>query len=192
MSVVKNQLDADDDTSHKPTKRVKTDDGAVEVDNGQPSNSINSDNSVAANACPPSRVVHIRNIPYDATEADLINFGVPFGKIVNQMLMKGNNQAFIEFETFQSAEMMVKGLHPSIGKSSLRAHNVWLTQVHCSEFAADSVRASSLCPVLEAPANQERQFCSQPTAGGCAFDARIRHSAARVELKRTSKRIAGG
>lgn len=38
----------------------------------------------------PSRVVHVRNIPNEANENDLINLGLPFGKISNILLLKVN------------------------------------------------------------------------------------------------------
>ena len=42
----------------------------------------------------PSRVVHVRNIPNEANESDLINLGLPFGKISNILLLKVQNTSF--------------------------------------------------------------------------------------------------
>lgn len=44
----------------------------------------------------PSRVVHIRNIPNDATDTDIVHLGIPFGKVTNVLQLKGKNQAFLE------------------------------------------------------------------------------------------------
>lgn len=55
----------------------------------------------------PSKVVHIRNIPNEANDSDIINLGLPFGKIANILLLKGKNQAFIEFADVSSAQCMV-------------------------------------------------------------------------------------
>ena len=39
----------------------------------------------------PSRVIHIRNIPNDTTEADIIHLGIPFGRVTNVLVLKGKN-----------------------------------------------------------------------------------------------------
>lgn len=55
----------------------------------------------------PSKVVHVRNIPNEANDSDIINLGLPFGKIANILLLKGKNQAFVEFSDISSAQFMV-------------------------------------------------------------------------------------
>lgn len=40
----------------------------------------------------PSRVVHIRGIPLEAHEEDIMALGAPFGRISNVLLLKGKNQ----------------------------------------------------------------------------------------------------
>jgi len=63
----------------------------------------------AANAVKikPSRVIHIRNIPNDVTEAEIIHLGIPFGRVTNVLVLKGKNQAFLEMEEETSAVAMV-------------------------------------------------------------------------------------
>lgn len=39
-----------------------------------------------------SRVVHLRNIPSDMTDLELVHFCMPYGKLVNYLLLKGRNQ----------------------------------------------------------------------------------------------------
>jgi RNA recognition motif-containing protein len=48
---------------------------------------------------PPSKVLHLRNLPWECTEEELIELGNPFGKVVNTKCNVGSNrnQAFIEF-----------------------------------------------------------------------------------------------
>lgn len=48
---------------------------------------------------PPSKVLHLRNLPWECTEEELIELGKPFGKVVNTKCNVGanKNQAFIEF-----------------------------------------------------------------------------------------------
>lgn len=40
----------------------------------------------------PSKVVHLRNIPSDMTELELIQFCMPYGKLMNYLILKGKNQ----------------------------------------------------------------------------------------------------
>lgn len=57
---------------------------------------------------PPSRVVHIRSLHERASETDVVQLGMPFGKMTNLLLMKQKNQAFLEFEDIASALNMVQ------------------------------------------------------------------------------------
>lgn len=41
---------------------------------------------------PPSRVLHIRKLPSEATETEIIALGLPFGKVTNILTLKGKNQ----------------------------------------------------------------------------------------------------
>ncbi|NXK72092.1 PTBP1 protein, partial [Amazona guildingii] len=80
---------------------------------------MNDNNSSAANgndikkfkgdrsAGVPSRVIHVRKLPSDVTEAEVISLGLPFGKVTNLLMLKGKNQAFIEMNTEEAANTMV-------------------------------------------------------------------------------------
>lgn len=61
----------------------------------------NNNNSIG------SRVVHIRNVPIDSTETDLMHVSIPFGRVTNILLLKGKSQAFVEFEFPAAAQQMV-------------------------------------------------------------------------------------
>uniref|UniRef100_UPI00398ED90C RNA-binding protein 20 isoform X2 n=1 Tax=Pristiophorus japonicus TaxID=55135 RepID=UPI00398ED90C len=57
----------------------------------------------------PSRVVHICNLPEGTcTESDVINLGLPFGKVTNYILMRATNQAFLEMAYPEAAQAMVQ------------------------------------------------------------------------------------
>ncbi|NP_001315358.1 uncharacterized protein LOC541437 [Danio rerio] len=56
---------------------------------------------------PPSRVLHIRKLPNDVSEAEIIALGLPFGKVTNILTLKGKNQAFLELSTEEAAMTMV-------------------------------------------------------------------------------------
>lgn len=77
------------------------------------SNMLNCPVNGASSDCPspslgsPSRVVHIRNVPLEASENDVLTIGTAFGKITNVLLLRGKGQAFIEFADSYSAQSMV-------------------------------------------------------------------------------------
>jgi len=54
-----------------------------------------------------SRVVHIRNISSGVEETDVIQLGLPFGRVSNILMLKMKSQAFLEFERESSARTMV-------------------------------------------------------------------------------------
>ncbi|XP_030638736.1 RNA-binding protein 20 [Chanos chanos] len=57
----------------------------------------------------PGRVVHICNLPEGScTENDVINLGLPFGKVTNYILMRSTHQAFLEMAYVEAAHAMVK------------------------------------------------------------------------------------
>jgi polypyrimidine tract-binding protein 2 len=41
---------------------------------------------------PPSRVLHIRKLPSEVSETEVIALGLPFGKVTNILMLKGKNQ----------------------------------------------------------------------------------------------------
>lgn len=55
----------------------------------------------------PTRVIHIRNIPNEVSEAEIIHLGIPFGRVTNVLVLKGKNQAFLEMEEESSSVAMV-------------------------------------------------------------------------------------
>lgn len=50
----------------------------------------------------PSKVLHLRNLPWECTEEELVELCKPFGKVVNTKCNVGanHNQAFVEFVSF--------------------------------------------------------------------------------------------
>lgn len=47
--------------------------------------------------CGPSRVLHVRKVPIEVSEAEVVSLGVPFGKVTNLLLLKGKNQVGVPF-----------------------------------------------------------------------------------------------
>lgn len=58
----------------------------------------------------PSRVIHIRKLPNDISEAEVISLGLPFGDITNLLMLKAKNQV----RDFQSprCDQLSKTLRP--------------------------------------------------------------------------------
>ncbi|GAA6078438.1 polypyrimidine tract-binding protein 3 isoform X1, partial [Tachysurus ichikawai] len=42
--------------------------------------------------CGPSRVLHVRKVPLEVSEAEVISLGIPFGKVTNLLMLKSKNQ----------------------------------------------------------------------------------------------------
>ncbi|RZR87834.1 hypothetical protein BHM03_00015311 [Ensete ventricosum] len=61
----------------------------------------------------PSKVLHVRNLPWDCAEEELVALCRPFGKIVNTMCNVGanKNQAFVEFVQNMQYAVTVDVLH---------------------------------------------------------------------------------
>jgi len=54
-----------------------------------------------------SKVLHVRNLPVDCVEHELITIAAAFGKVKNVLILKGKNQAFIEMEKKNSATALI-------------------------------------------------------------------------------------
>ncbi|RUS84714.1 hypothetical protein EGW08_007542 [Elysia chlorotica] len=55
----------------------------------------------------PSKVIYIKSLPNDATDADVVHLGMPFGKVTNVLVLRHKNQAFLEFADESCAVNMV-------------------------------------------------------------------------------------
>ncbi|KAJ3670920.1 hypothetical protein LUZ60_008346 [Juncus effusus] len=77
---------------------------------------------------PPSRVVHLRNLPWECTEEELIEFGKPFGKVVQTKCNVGTNknQAFIEFGDVNQAMAMISYYATATEPAQVRGKTVYL------------------------------------------------------------------
>ncbi|KAL3146648.1 hypothetical protein ABBQ32_000876 [Trebouxia sp. C0010 RCD-2024] len=77
---------------------------------------------------PPSKVLHIRNLPYETTEEELRELCAPFGRLVQSKLNVGanKNQAFVEFPDQTSAINMVSYFASSADPAKVRGKTVYL------------------------------------------------------------------
>ncbi|KAL5582265.1 hypothetical protein UlMin_014707 [Ulmus minor] len=76
----------------------------------------------------PSKVLHLRNLPWECTEEELIELCKPFGKIVNTKCNVGanRNQAFVEFADLNQAISMVSYYASSSEPAQVRGKTVYI------------------------------------------------------------------
>ncbi|XP_035309534.1 polypyrimidine tract-binding protein 1-like isoform X1 [Cricetulus griseus] len=101
--------------------------------NGNDSNKFKGDNRSTG---VPSRVIHVRSLPSDVTEGEVISLGLPFGKVTNLLMLKGKNQAFIEMNTEEAANTMVN-YYTSV-TPVLRGQPIYLQFSNHKELKTDS------------------------------------------------------
>nr|XP_022313486.1 polypyrimidine tract-binding protein 1-like isoform X6 [Crassostrea virginica] len=87
----------------------------------------------------PSRVVHIRSLPPDCTEADVVQLGLPYGKMSNVLLLKQKNQAFLEFLDEQAAVTMVS-FHQQ-NPAQIRMRSVYVQFSNHKELKTDQANS---------------------------------------------------
>ncbi|KAI7735265.1 hypothetical protein M8C21_009985 [Ambrosia artemisiifolia] len=75
----------------------------------------------------PSKVLHLRNLPWECTEEELIELGKPFGIVVNTKCNVGanKNQAFIEFAEQNQAIAMISYYASSSEPAQVRGKTVY-------------------------------------------------------------------
>ncbi|KAG2714272.1 hypothetical protein I3843_03G021400 [Carya illinoinensis] len=76
----------------------------------------------------PSKVLHLRNLPWECIEEELIELCKPFGKIVNTKCNVGanRNQAFVEFADLNQAISMVSYYASSSEPAQVRGKTVYI------------------------------------------------------------------
>ncbi|XP_075879263.1 polypyrimidine tract-binding protein 1-like [Nelusetta ayraudi] len=84
----------------------------------------------------PSRVVHVRKLPNDINEAEVIGLGLPFGKVTNLLMLKGKNQAFLELGSEECAQTMVS--YYSSVTPVIRNHPIYMQYSTHKELKTDN------------------------------------------------------
>ncbi|MBA0583734.1 hypothetical protein Gorai_014579 [Gossypium raimondii] len=99
---------------------------------------------------PPSKVLHLRNLPWECTEEELIELGKPFGKIVNTKCNVGanRNQAFIEFADLNQAIAMISYYASSSEPAQVRGKTVYLQYSNRQEIVNNKTTADVAGNVL--------------------------------------------
>lgn len=92
-------------------------------------------------ATKPSRVIHIRNIPNEVTEAEIIHLGIPFGRVTNVLVLKGKNQAFLEMADETAASTMVQYFTTCVAQ--LRGRAVYVQFSNHRELKTDQTHSNA-------------------------------------------------
>jgi len=90
---------------------------------------------------PPSKVVHIRNIPTDVSETEIVHLGIPFGRVNNVLVLKGKNQAFLEMFEESAAISMVN--YFTTCAAQLRGRSVFVQYSTHTELKTDSSHSNA-------------------------------------------------
>uniref|UniRef100_A0A8C5BD04 Polypyrimidine tract-binding protein 2-like n=1 Tax=Gadus morhua TaxID=8049 RepID=A0A8C5BD04_GADMO len=97
---------------------------------------------------PPSRVLHIRKLPSEVSETEVIALGLPFGKVTNILMLKGKNQAFLELGTEEAAITMVN--YYAAVTPQVRNTPVFIQYSNHKELKTDSALNQRAQAVLQA------------------------------------------
>uniref|UniRef100_A0A452Z733 RRM domain-containing protein n=1 Tax=Aegilops tauschii subsp. strangulata TaxID=200361 RepID=A0A452Z733_AEGTS len=65
----------------------------------------------------PSKVIHIRNVGHEITEADLLQLLQPFGSVSKLVMLRGKNQALLQMQDIHSSVSALQyysGVQPSV------------------------------------------------------------------------------
>ncbi|KAJ3594816.1 hypothetical protein NHX12_004121 [Muraenolepis orangiensis] len=97
---------------------------------------------------PPSRVLHIRKLPSEVSETEVIALGLPFGKVTNILMLKGKNQAFLELGAEEAAITMVN--YYAAVTPQVRNTPVFIQYSNHKELKTDSALNQRAQAVLQA------------------------------------------
>jgi len=95
-----------------------------------------------ANKQDPSRVVHLRNIPHQLSEQEIVYLGLYFGNIVNVLFLRAKNQAFLEFESLSDAQNMIA--HFATTSTTFSGKKIFVQYSNHQELNTDPSNASNL------------------------------------------------
>ncbi|KAL9891339.1 polypyrimidine tract-binding protein 2 isoform X2 [Glossina fuscipes] len=92
----------------------------------------------------PSKVIHLRNIPNESSDADVVALGVPFGRVNNVLVLKGKNQAFLEMTDEVSATSMVSCY--TVNPPQMRGRMVYVQFSNHRELKTDQNHGNAIQP----------------------------------------------
>ncbi|XP_066993479.1 polypyrimidine tract-binding protein 1 isoform X3 [Anabrus simplex] len=127
----------------------------------------------------PSKVIHIRNIPNEVTEAEIIHLGIPFGRVTNVLVLKGKNQAFLEMADEVAASTMVTYFTNCMAQ--LRGRAVYVQFSNHKELKTDQTHSNA-----KTSAHAALQMGSALSGNTCHFDVLFQNASAQAALQAAS------
>ncbi|CAI9777389.1 unnamed protein product [Fraxinus pennsylvanica] len=98
----------------------------------------------------PSKVLHLRNLPWECSEEELVEICKPFGNIVNTKCNVGanRNQAFVEFVDLNQAINMVAYCASASEPAQVRGKTVYIQYSNRHEIVNNKSPGDVPCNVL--------------------------------------------
>ncbi|XP_071442766.1 polypyrimidine tract-binding protein 1 isoform X1 [Hetaerina americana] len=146
--------------SNNDAKKVKLDKGGVVVGGG----GRGSLGVLGEGVGKPSKVIHIRNIPNEITEAEIIHLGIPFGRVTNVLVLKGKNQAFLEMADESAASSMVAYFTNCVAQ--LRGRAVYVQFSNHRELKTDQTHSNANAAAQAALQAAQAMTSPNETQGG--------------------------
>ncbi|NXJ85498.1 PTBP3 protein, partial [Trogon melanurus] len=84
-----------------------------------------------------ARVLHLREIPNDVTEAEVIALGLPFGQVTNVLILRRKNQALLEMASEEAAASMMNFY--ASGRPRLRDQPIYIKYSNHKELKIDNL-----------------------------------------------------
>ncbi|EDO43995.1 predicted protein, partial [Nematostella vectensis] len=88
----------------------------------------------------PSKVLHLRNVAAEATDAEIIALGIPYGRVTNVLMLKGKNQAFLEMKTKENAMALMNSY--SYIPPSIRGRQIYIQYSNHQELTTNESQHS--------------------------------------------------
>lgn len=89
-----------------------------------------------------SRVVHLRNIPHQLSEQEVVYLGLQFGHVKNVLFLRSKNQAFLEFDDLNDAQQMIS--HFASTQATFSGKKIFVQYSNHQELNTDPNNASNL------------------------------------------------
>ena len=110
----------------------------------------------------PSRVVHLRNIPQQLTENEIIYLGLSFGPVKNVLFLRSKNQAFLEFDSLPDAQQMIQ--HFQTSSTTFSGKKIFVQYSNHQELNTDPNNTNNL--LAQTSLNDAAQLHKAAKQGG--------------------------
>lgn len=134
------------------------------LDNNNDAKKVKLETKQQPSTTNPSKVIHIRNIPNEVTEAEIIHLGIPFGRVTNVLVLKGKNQAFLEMGDEAAAISMVQ--YFTNCTAQLRDRAVYVQFSNHKELKTDQTHSNASASAQAALQAAQALSGSSETQGG--------------------------